>query len=202
MLRVPRQHAAFANSEVNNQIILVQAALRHLVELYNQGKTTMTEYSEAFGREVLAVVASKHPARVQMIDIKEALTPEPTDQELLTALDALSIDGYIDGKEQLIGAGSDARPASPIASPSTAHRKVTIRLSVYAVLREQFSPKPMPSTLDCLCSRRRHKPNALPCVSTSQPVHLAGTPRPSRSRASACRRVTMAGQPPQIWRSA
>jgi hypothetical protein len=58
----------------------------------------MAEYNEQFGRDVLALVASKHPTRVQMMDIKEAMTPEPTDEELLMALDDLTIDGYIDGK--------------------------------------------------------------------------------------------------------
>ena len=58
----------------------------------------MTDYDETFARKVLAFVASRHPNRVQMMEIKEAITPEPTDGELLVALDALAIDGYIEGK--------------------------------------------------------------------------------------------------------
>ena len=58
----------------------------------------MTNYDEAFAREILAFAASKHPNRVQMMELKDAMAPEPTDAELLVALNALTRDGYIDGQ--------------------------------------------------------------------------------------------------------
>ena len=92
---VPKHLAYFANTDANSQHNLIQAAMNHLVAVYEQGKETMTDYDETFAREVLAFVASRHPNRVQAMEIKEAITPEPTDGELLVALDALAIDGYV-----------------------------------------------------------------------------------------------------------
>ncbi|HTU49161.1 MAG TPA: hypothetical protein VMF56_01130 [Acidobacteriaceae bacterium] len=97
VVRVSKHIASFANSDGNSQHNLIQAAMNHLVAVYEQGKETMADYDETFAREVLAFVASRHPNRVQMMEIKEATKPEPTDGELLVALDALAIDGYIEG---------------------------------------------------------------------------------------------------------
>jgi hypothetical protein len=111
VVRVPTHLVSFANSDSNSQHILIQAAMNHLVAVYEQGKTTMTDYNETFGREVLAFVASKHPTRVQMMDIKEAITPEPTDKELLVTLDALTIDGYIEGRALRESSSGESRLA-------------------------------------------------------------------------------------------
>ena len=97
VVRVPKPFAYLANSDSNSQHNLIQAAMKHLVAVYEQGKETMTNYDETFAREILAFVASRHPNRVQMMEIKEGMTPEPTDAEMLVALDALAIDGYIEG---------------------------------------------------------------------------------------------------------
>jgi hypothetical protein len=111
VVRVPAYLLTFANSDSNSQLVLIQAAISHLLEIYERGKIIMADYNEQFGRDVLALVASKHPTRVQMMDIKEAMTPEPTDEELLMALDALTIDGYIEGKGQRESSSGKSRLA-------------------------------------------------------------------------------------------
>ena len=98
VVRVERYLTVFANTDGNSQHFLIKAAADHMAALYPEGVPAMDGYDEDFGRKVLAFVASKHPARVNMAELKEGIQPEPTDTALVLALDALSIDGYIDGK--------------------------------------------------------------------------------------------------------
>ncbi len=127
---------------------------------------------------------------------------EHTIRQLLAALPAPGYDiGVLTDKEMY---RVEAAPASrvlrmlPFPKHRNAHGAHT-RSPIFAVLPEQSSPKLTPSAPDCSRSSKRQKLNAPPCVSASQPVPSAGTPRPSRSHASAGRRTTMDGQPPQIW---
>ena len=98
------------------------------------------------------------------------------------------------------GGGSDASPASPTASLSTAMLGVSIPLPASSVT--PASPLPPPRLFapsSSTCSSRSSR-NALRSASATPPVHR-GLLRRSPWPGSARRRVTTAGQPPPIWRS-
>ncbi len=57
----------------------------------------MPDFDEALARRVLLLLSKSYPRAVSMIDLKHGLEPEPSDEALLTALDALLIEKYIEG---------------------------------------------------------------------------------------------------------
>ncbi len=57
-------------------------------------------YDEDLAKAVLAVLASAYPESLTNTQIKHALSSEPSDRALLTALDALEGDGLICGNER------------------------------------------------------------------------------------------------------
>ncbi len=60
-----------------------------------KGKVAM--YDEALAQEVLTSLEKSFPYTITLIELKHSLAVEPSDDKLLTALDALLQDGKIDG---------------------------------------------------------------------------------------------------------
>ena len=56
-------------------------------------------YDEALAHEVLTIVERDYPHWVSIIDVKQALKIEPSDNTLITALEALSHEKKIEGGE-------------------------------------------------------------------------------------------------------
>jgi hypothetical protein len=74
-------------------------ALNRVMQLKDDidGERKLTMYDEAQANEVLTILAPKYPHTVNMIDIKRSLAHEPSDDELLTTLQGLHIEGLITG---------------------------------------------------------------------------------------------------------
>ena len=79
--------------------VLAQA-LKHAATLNDVrgGSTVARGYDENLAKAVLQVLAPAYPDGLTNMEIKHALTDEPSDQALLKALDALEGDGLITGK--------------------------------------------------------------------------------------------------------
>jgi hypothetical protein len=77
----------------------INQALNRVMQLKDDidGERKLTMFDEGQANEVLTILASKYPHTVNMIDIKRSLVHEPSDDELLTTLQGLHIDGLITG---------------------------------------------------------------------------------------------------------
>ena len=79
---------------------VLSAALKQAATLIDlRGESDMGRgYDEALAKAVLAVLAPAYPEGLTNMEIKRGLPEEPSDQALLTALNALEGDGFISGK--------------------------------------------------------------------------------------------------------
>jgi len=64
----------------------------------SQEAKDLSAYNPEFAHKVLEVAAKNFPRQTSMVELKHALTPEPSNEELFTAIDALEADGYIEAK--------------------------------------------------------------------------------------------------------
>ncbi len=71
--------------------------LERVKQWHDDGKETAAVYNEGLAREVLTILREKYPYTVNMIDIKRGVADEPSDDELLTALHGLQLEGLITG---------------------------------------------------------------------------------------------------------
>ena len=99
-----------------------------------------------------------------------------------------------------IGGDSDASPASPTASLSTATLGASTPSSVSSVTPASLSPPPQLSAPGSSAYSSRSSRNALRSASATPPLFHA-SPCPYPWPRFARRRATAAGQPPPIWRS-
>lgn len=79
---------------------IIVGAMEKMASLYpeSQEAKDLSAYNPDFARKVLEVAANNFPRQTDMVELKHALTPEPSDEELFTAIDALEADGYIEAK--------------------------------------------------------------------------------------------------------
>lgn len=73
----------------------LQQAMENKENEQRKGKVAM--YDEALAQEVLTSLEKSFPYTITLIELKHSLAVEPSDDKLLTALDALLQDGKIDG---------------------------------------------------------------------------------------------------------
>ncbi len=99
------------------------------------------------------------------------------------------------------GAGSDAPPASPTASRSTASLRASTRSPVSSVTPASRC-QAQPFRVQTLTPSRRRPKQERAALRLSFAARPSRFPVSLHSRASARRPATRAGQPPQIWRSA
>jgi hypothetical protein len=86
------------SSSLEWQHDVIQRALHKVELLSHEGKgRMMSGYDTELAQQILEAAHKSFPARLSMIELKSQLKPEPSDDALLTALDALLIDGLIDG---------------------------------------------------------------------------------------------------------
>lgn len=81
------------------QTIVLQQAIRRVDALPESGMEhgEMTGYDSELANRVLEVIAKVFPKQLSMTELKHELEPEPSDEVLLLALDALLIDKLIEG---------------------------------------------------------------------------------------------------------
>ena len=80
------------------QTLVLQQAIKRVETLPDQEEQgKMTGYDAKLARRILETVARVFPAQLNMAELKHELSPEPSDEVLLTALDALLIDKLIEG---------------------------------------------------------------------------------------------------------
>jgi hypothetical protein len=60
-------------------------------------------YDPEFAKTILEMAARVFPRQLGMVELKHALSPEPSNEELFTAIDALEADGYIEAKAMRSG---------------------------------------------------------------------------------------------------
>jgi hypothetical protein len=76
---------------------LIKQALDQVMQQDVSEEGTIAVYDAELANEVLAILNESFPYAVGMIDIKHKLASEPSDDVLLTAFDALLLEGKIDG---------------------------------------------------------------------------------------------------------
>lgn len=87
------------NQERWQESIIIQA-MEKMASLYpdNGEVRDLAAYDPEFAQRVLEVAAANFPRQLGMVELKHALTPEPSHEALFTAIDALEADGYIEAK--------------------------------------------------------------------------------------------------------
>lgn len=80
--------------------VVIQRGMQTMQTLYSNGEEgrSMAEYDAKLAEEVLAALNNSFPYPVTTTELKHALGTEPSDDALLTALDALQLEGLISGK--------------------------------------------------------------------------------------------------------
>ncbi len=78
----------------------IQKAMDRIAGLYEgkEGTEQMEKYNPEFAREVLTKVNEQFPTPVHLHDLKHSFVNEPSDEQLLVALDGLQCEGLIDGR--------------------------------------------------------------------------------------------------------
>ena len=87
------------NQEKWQESIIIRA-MERIASLYPEDReaTDLAAYDPAFAYRVLEVARENFPRQLGMVELKHALTPEPNNEALFTAIDALEADGYIEAK--------------------------------------------------------------------------------------------------------
>lgn len=82
------------------QEAVIRQAMKTMQELYEnkEENRAMPGYDEQLAEEVLAALNTSFPYPITTAELKHALAKEPSDDSLLTALDALQLQGWISGK--------------------------------------------------------------------------------------------------------
>lgn len=80
--------------------VVIRMAMRRIAAVYeeNEGKPPMQGYDRDLAQAVLIELDKSFPRAITNMDLKHALTPEPSDDALLTALEALQLQDLISGK--------------------------------------------------------------------------------------------------------
>ncbi|MDP9038395.1 MAG: hypothetical protein M3O02_03850 [Acidobacteriota bacterium] len=78
---------------------MIRKAMDRVAALYPECEVKdLSAYDPEFARVVLKVAADAFPNRLFMPELKRAINPEPSDEALFTAIDALEADRYIEAK--------------------------------------------------------------------------------------------------------
>lgn len=87
------------NQEKWQESIIIRA-MEKIASLYpeNGEAQDLAIYDPEFAHRVLEVAAEHFPRQLGMVELKHALTPEPSNDKLFTAIDALEAEGYIEAK--------------------------------------------------------------------------------------------------------
>lgn len=82
------------------QEVVIQRGMQTMETLYgnNEDGRSMAGYDEELAEEILAALNKSFPYPITTAELKHALGTEPSDDALLTALDALQLQGWISGK--------------------------------------------------------------------------------------------------------
>jgi hypothetical protein len=79
------------------QTVVLQSAIKQIESLPETEEHLNANYDPELANRVLEAVSMVFPAQLSMTELKHELTPEPSDEMLLIALDALLIDHLIEG---------------------------------------------------------------------------------------------------------
>jgi hypothetical protein len=95
----------FSWNQAKWQESMIIKAMDKVASLYPEGGETkdLSAYDPNFAREVLEAAARVFPKQLGMVELKRALSPEPSNEALLVAIDALDADGYIEAKAMRSG---------------------------------------------------------------------------------------------------
>jgi hypothetical protein len=90
--------------------VVIQRAFERMERLQPiEGTNDMQEYDSELALSVLRVAGDRFPKRVRMDELKHALDPEPSNDQLMTAIDALLIDELIEGPHKRAGIYGELR---------------------------------------------------------------------------------------------
>lgn len=90
----------FQGNRARWQEATIQMAMEKVAALYPgvEEIEDMSDYDPKLAIKALTVAAKSFPNQVGMIELKFALSPEPTTEALFTAIDALEADGFVEAK--------------------------------------------------------------------------------------------------------
>ncbi len=104
---------------------VINGALNRATLRQDQNESvTAAVYDSELAHEVLTILNESFPYGVSMIEIKRSLAEEPTDDVLLTALDALLLEGQIDGS-LIRDRGRKLMAIAEIKITSQGHKEMT-----------------------------------------------------------------------------
>jgi hypothetical protein len=80
--------------------MVIRIAMEQITAIFekNEGKVPMHGYDKELAHAVLVLLDESLPRSLTNMELKYALSPEPSDDALLTALEALQLQGLISGK--------------------------------------------------------------------------------------------------------
>jgi hypothetical protein len=119
------------------QAVVIQRAMDQVAARFekDKDKEKMSEYDPELAEAVLEILNQAFPNNIQLIDIKHRLKEEPSDEALLTALDALLLEGLADGK--------------PLRSHTTGRRNLVsmANIQITSAGRKHLSAPTAPATV-------------------------------------------------------
>jgi DNA-binding PadR family transcriptional regulator len=101
VVEVPRDwRYGYHGIEGGWKVFVIQRALERVAAIYerSQGSETMSGYDPELAQAVLIELNKSYPYPISNVELKHSLGSEPSDESLLTALDALQLEGLVSGK--------------------------------------------------------------------------------------------------------
>ena len=100
VVEVPNDWRYGYNGPGGWQEVVIQQAMEQVAAIYEEteGARAMGGYDAELAQEVLVELNKSFPYPVTDAELKRSLSPEPSDDALLTALDALLLEGLVSGK--------------------------------------------------------------------------------------------------------
>jgi hypothetical protein len=87
----PYSHEHWKNAVIEKAMNQVGAIMQD-----DNGKSEVSDYDAHLSQAVLEAAQKSFPKQITMVELKKALHPEPTNSALLTAIEALHIDRFIE----------------------------------------------------------------------------------------------------------
>jgi hypothetical protein len=110
------------------QTVVLQQAIKQVEALANsQEQVEMRGYNEELAENVLDVVSRAFPAQLSMTELKHNLQPEPSDEALLIALEALLIDKLVEGPHIRSGYKNELRDIALVRITTEGRKHLAVK---------------------------------------------------------------------------
>jgi len=122
------------------QSMVLQKAIERVKALpdYSMEQGEMANYDSELADRVLEATAKTFPRQINMAELKHELEPEPSDEALLIALDALHIDKFIEGPQVRSGYRNELRDMMLIRITNEGRRHLAAKSEQIAAQNSVF----------------------------------------------------------------